>query len=379
MKRFTYILLFFCLLVTTLNAQHPHNHSHEARKIVFPNVPDYQVLSTDLHIHTVFSDGSVWPDIRVQEATRDGIDVIAITEHLEYQPHEEDIPHPDRNRSYEVAQETTGQQDSLIILNGSEITRDMPPGHSNAIFVQDANRLLDENAMTVFREAKKQDAFVFWNHPSWTAQSPDGIASLTDMHKQLIEEDLLNGIEVVNSSTYSAEALQIALDYDLTIMGTSDIHGLIDWEYDVPHGGHRPVTLVFAEERNKDGVKQGLVEGRTVVWHNDFLIGLEEYLVPLIEESLTVIESVYPGDTTVMNTIITNSSSSKFILKNKSDYSFHQRLSVITIPPQSSIELQVKTIEKKDEVELPFEVMNAVTVPEVHPTIQLIATVSKNE
>ncbi|MGB0392912.1 MAG: PHP domain-containing protein, partial [Flavobacteriaceae bacterium] len=29
-----------------------------------------QLLSTDLHIHTVFSDGSVWPDIRVQEALR---------------------------------------------------------------------------------------------------------------------------------------------------------------------------------------------------------------------------------------------------------------------------------------------------------------------
>ena len=26
-----------------------------------------QLLSTDLHIHTVFSDGSVWPDIRVQK------------------------------------------------------------------------------------------------------------------------------------------------------------------------------------------------------------------------------------------------------------------------------------------------------------------------
>ena len=45
-------------------------------------------------MHSVFSDGSVWPDIRVQEAIRDGLDVIATTEHIEYQPWKDDIPHP---------------------------------------------------------------------------------------------------------------------------------------------------------------------------------------------------------------------------------------------------------------------------------------------
>jgi hypothetical protein len=38
--------------------------------------------------------------IRVEEALRDGLDGIAITEHLEWQPHLKDIPHPDRNRAY---------------------------------------------------------------------------------------------------------------------------------------------------------------------------------------------------------------------------------------------------------------------------------------
>ena len=42
-------------------------------------------------MHSVFSDGSVWPDIRVEEAKKDGLDVIAITEHLEYQPWKDDI------------------------------------------------------------------------------------------------------------------------------------------------------------------------------------------------------------------------------------------------------------------------------------------------
>tara|TARA_B100001769_G_scaffold253099_1_gene227954 strand:- start:275 stop:496 length:222 start_codon:yes stop_codon:yes gene_type:complete len=37
------------------------------------------------------------------EAHKDGLDVIAITEHLEYQSWIDDIPHPDKNRSYELA------------------------------------------------------------------------------------------------------------------------------------------------------------------------------------------------------------------------------------------------------------------------------------
>ena len=54
-------------------------------------------------MHTVFSDGSVWPNIRVMEAKKDGLDVIATTEHLEYQSWIDDIPHPNRNRSFELA------------------------------------------------------------------------------------------------------------------------------------------------------------------------------------------------------------------------------------------------------------------------------------
>ena len=53
------------------------------RAIVFPDTADYQTLAVDLHTHSVFSDGHVWPNIRVAEALQDGLDAIAITEHLE--------------------------------------------------------------------------------------------------------------------------------------------------------------------------------------------------------------------------------------------------------------------------------------------------------
>ncbi|MBT4222213.1 MAG: PHP domain-containing protein, partial [Cryomorphaceae bacterium] len=79
------------------------------------------LLGADLHTHTVFSDGMVWPTIRAQEALRESIEIIAITDHLEYQPKKEDIPNPDLNRSYVIAKKSVDEKD-LIILKGSEIT-----------------------------------------------------------------------------------------------------------------------------------------------------------------------------------------------------------------------------------------------------------------
>ena len=67
----------------------------------FPSLGALKVLSVDLHTHSVFSDGHVWPGLRAEEAARDEIDGVAITEHLEWQPHISDIPHPDRNRAYD--------------------------------------------------------------------------------------------------------------------------------------------------------------------------------------------------------------------------------------------------------------------------------------
>ena len=141
----------------------------------------------------------------------------------------------------------------------------MPPGHINAIFLKDANKLLHpEDSLKGILAANKQDAFVFWNHPAWPAQRSDGIAKLDEFHKYLIKEKLLHGVEVVNELYYSEEALEIALENDLTIMGTSDIHGLVDWLFKVPDDnessngtlpGHRPITIIFSKDKSEEAIK----------------------------------------------------------------------------------------------------------------------------
>ena len=360
------IVCFFLLSASLAFSQKAHHHQL-GRVIQFPDIPGYQTVKTDLHQHTVFSDGAVWPDIRVQEALMDGMDAISLTEHLEYQPHQSDIPHPDRNRSYQIAM-AEAEDHNLIIIHGSEITRRMPPGHSNAIFIIDANRLLISDSVAVFKEAKRQGAFTFWNHPNWTAQRADGIASLTSMHQMLIREKLLDGIEVVNDQTYSDEALQIALDNNLTIMGTSDVHGLIDWDF-VDRVGHRPVTLVFAREKTASGVKEGLMNRRTVVYFKNMLIGRDEFLKPLIENSLVIKSAVYQNKSNVLTVTIENNTNAEFILRNLSRFTLHNTHDVVTVLPGDKNVLEIKTKERLSALDLRFEVLNAVNAPNRHPEV----------
>ena len=363
-------LVFLTSVLLTSSAVYAQDREPGGRAIEFPDIPGYVTLKCDFHMHTVFSDGNVWPSIRVQEALLDGLDAISLTEHLEYQPHQDDIPHLDRNRPYQLALESARNSD-LIIVSGSEITRDMPPGHSNSIFITDANMLMSEDATEVFREATRQGGFTFWNHPHWTAQRSDGVATLTDMHLQLIQEGLIHGIEVVNSTTYSDEALQIALDHNLAILGTSDVHGLIDWDFDVPNGGHRPVTLAFATVRSAAGLKEALVQRRTAVWFNNMLIGKEELIRPLVAASLNIKEARYPGETSVLSVAIENRSDAEFMLENRSGYTLHASGDVVILKPHRTTTVQVKTVDRLPSVSLAFGVLNAVTAPNTHPEVVL--------
>ena len=376
------------------------------RTMSFPDTKEYLTISTDLHTHSVFSDGHVWPNIRVAEARKDNIDVLAITEHLEYQPHIMHIPHENRNAAYIEAKRSASGTD-LIVINGSEITREMPPGHINAIFVKDANKLykfdqkllpeakeliqeraqgaeLPEEQMQVIenyalgnlypplealKEAKNQGAFVFWNHPMWGSQASDGIARLDEMHKEFITKDLLHGIEIVNTGTYSEEAFNIALENNLALIGTSDVHDLIEWDYDAHNNEHRPVTLVFAKERNEASIKEALFDRRTVVVFKDRLIGKSEHLVPLLESIISISSNGYRKGTQILKIEILNNSSANMVLENLSEFNFADSDDLISIPKNGKVTLQVKTLEVLNNLDLKFRILNALTAPKQNPVI----------
>ena len=336
--------------------------AHE-RAVEFPNTADGSiVLAADLHTHSVFSDGQVWPSIRVEEAHRDGLEVLAITEHLEHQPKKADIPHPDRNRSYDVAVESLVSQgyEGLLVINGAEVSRDQPHGHINAIFLNDANALLVSSPRAAIEAANKQGAFVFLNHPNWIPQAPDGIARLTDYHKNLIRDGLLHGVEVANGTLdgHSEHALQIALDNNLTVLGTSDIHGLVDWTHDAGHGGHRPMTLVLAKDRTEASMKAALFEGRTVAWHNDDLLGKPEHVRSVVAACLTIEAGAFPGKTSVLPVTIRNACPVNFTLRNTSEETFQNVSDLIRIERGGETQLSVRMGKVTDRVDLSFEVLN---------------------
>ena len=381
--------------------------SGQDRSIEFPDTENYLTITSDLHTHSVFSDGHVWPNIRVAEAMKDKLDAIAITEHLEYQPHIRYIPNKNRNIAFLEAKKAAEESD-LIVIAGSEITREMPPGHLNAVFIKDANTLfnIDESLLPEARrrmseavniedlsdeelevadqyalgnlyspfealeEAKRQGAFIFWNHPMWGSQANDGVSRLTEMHKQMIAKDLIHGIEVVNTEEYSEEALQIALDNNLAIIGTSDVHELIEWDYDSSKNEHRPVTLILSEKRNRNSIKEALLDRRTIVFYKNKLIGKEENLVPLLDSILGFKSQGYRGDTSILRVEISNNSSSDMTLKNLSAYNFSRSDDYIFIPKNETKTIMVKTLEVIKAIKLKFEVLNAITAPKKHAVVE---------
>ncbi|RME93058.1 MAG: histidinol-phosphatase [Verrucomicrobia bacterium] len=264
-----------------------HAHGRYRTPVRIPDIPGYLTLKCDFHMHTVFSDGKVWPDVRAEEAWREGLDAIAITDHIEYQPHKADLP-TNHNRSYEIAK-PAGDTLQVIVIRGSEITRSMPPGHLNAIFLKDASKLETKNWRDAVKAAQDQGAFIFWNHPGWTGQQPDGVARWYDEHTELLQQGALKGIEVVNTRSYYPEAHRWCLEKKLTMLSNSDIHAPLNLDFDVHEGDHRPITLVFARERTAEGVREALFNRRTAVYSGEMLVGEERFLRPIFERSLVLI------------------------------------------------------------------------------------------
>jgi hypothetical protein len=306
--------------------------------IVIPDVNGYQVLKCDFHTHTVFSDGSVWPTIRLQEAWSEGLDAFALTEHIEYQPHKNDIK-VNHNRSHEII-EKDAQKNNIILVKGSELTRSTPPGHFNAIFTQDASEFIESqdaayDKVTVMKAAD-QGAFIFWNHPGWQP-GIKGSYEWIDLVEDLYASKALHGIEVINGFGFHKKALDWCVDKNLTVMGTSDIHNLIQRTYDTDKDYvHRSMTLVMAKERTPEAIREALDAGRTVAWASKYLAGKEEHVRALFEACVELNPSHYTEEKRDGN------KTNFYEIKNNSDLYFELVLSEgsgtsrIVLYPQSS-------------------------------------------
>ncbi|MGK4224859.1 Sb-PDE family phosphodiesterase [Parabacteroides distasonis] len=255
----------------------------KARKeIRLPEIDGYHLLKCDFHIHTMFSDGIVWPTLRVQEAWEEGLDAIAITEHIEGQPAR---PHIGKghNNSFDIAKEEADRR-NIILVKGGEITRSMPPGHLNALFLKDVNALDQKDYMKAIEEAHNQGAFIQWNHPGW------GVDSIQwhDVHETLFQKGWLNGIEVFNEFEWYPVALDWVNNKNLTLLCNTDVHDVIERLYDFNMTSHRPMTLVLSKERTEEGLKEALFARRTLIYFYDTLMGKEDLLDKFYKASIQI-------------------------------------------------------------------------------------------
>lgn len=256
--------------------------AEDRQEIAIPDLENYLTLKCDFHTHTVFSDGTVWPTVRIEEAWSDGLDVIAITDHIEYQTHKE-YGLSDYNAPYKIAKDLA-EELGIILVKGGEITRGMPLMHGNAIFLEDVEALSVPDERTAYMKANEQGAYVFWNHPGW--RMPNEIPVWDKVHDEYFKIGLIQGIEIVNGTSYYPLTFQWAIEKNLTILGNSDVHGPIASEYTRNTIRHRPITLVFAKKRTHEAIKNALTDRRTAVYSGNNIYGRETFLRPLAEEIL---------------------------------------------------------------------------------------------
>ena len=384
MKKF--ITLMMCLASISASAQYhytdannPEMLHHVASKapcrkvFTLPVVNGYNIYLADLHTHSAYSDGSVLPKFRIAEAWQDGLDIIAITEHIEYRPAEKafyeylkkytaveynkekgiNIPMVDLNTAVNVAA-TEGENYDILVIPGSEITRNgTTVGHFNALFTTDNNLIYDEDPVQAIRNAKAQGALVMHNHPGWRKTSLD----FTDTEKIAYEEGLIDGVEVMNSSEFYPGIIDRVQERGLFIAANSDIHGATAVDYRLT-GSDRPMTLILARDKSMESIREALESNRTIALGYGELCGEEGLLAELFKASITFDELNVTEKNKVLQ--LTNKTSIPYLIQLEGKNPVH-------IEPHSAVRM---TIDKNTKM-LKMSIINMWCSADSHPVVEL--------
>ena len=326
MKQFRFLnVLVLVVVELSMTAQprpvsHPLEQPFETEQtrteIIIPQVNGMNVYKADLHVHTIFSDGGVTPDMRVLEAWYDGLDVIAITDHMEYRSVEKDMLRymdryardefrkneavntnitrhaPDEhgilvdfNVAYDLATRKAADY-GIMVIRGVEITR-KEKGDYNVLFTTDNNAIYDPDIEQALRNARSQGAFIVHNHPDYDENTQNHLSLFAD---GLYEKGFIDGVEVANGRRTWWHLFTHAVSGGYTPFANSDAHDYIYWkygrpgEYEIPR--YRNMNLIIAEDFNENSIHEALKAGNTIAYSNNNLIGKRELLQALFESSV---------------------------------------------------------------------------------------------
>ena len=352
------------------------------KEIVLPQVNGYNVYKADLHTHSVFSDGQVNSTFRVNEAWLDGLDIMAVTEHIEYRSFEDMMVRYTKNYhkgKYEKAvnnridkkpvegaeflvdlnfavreSQSAAKNKGLLIIPGTEITRNGTTiGHFNALFTTDNNLIYNADPVQAVRNAKAQGALVMHNHPGWRKTSLD----YTETEKTLYDEGLIDGVEVMNFHEFYPGIVDRAREKGLFIAANTDVHGATAHDHGLS-GFNRPMTLIFAKEKTLESVREALEAKRTLAYGFGAVCGEEQLLKDFFTASMKV--TVNRIGTQNVYLTVTNTSSITYVLKRGDS-------NQVKLAPFHSMQFSMpKTRETLD-----LTVLNMYSSKDGHPTVTL--------
>ena len=347
-------------------------------EIFLPQVNGYNIYKADLHTHTLYSDGSVQPSFRVLEAWQQGLDIIAITDHIESRRTEATMvkylekyvsdEYPEARNTF-IALEPTPKGSIMVDLNfgiretqkaakkygltvipGAEISRcGATIGHFNALFITDCNPIYDPDALTSIRNAKAQNALVMHNHPGYRRTNID----YSEVEKVAYAEGLIDGVEVMNGSSFYPGVIDRVQDRGLFIAACTDVHGAN--KYDALE---RPMTFIFAKDKSLESIREALEARRTLAYGFNTFSGDEQLLKDFFAAAVKV--QVIRNGKSGVELMLTNTTPFTYIIREEGA---NQK----RVAPSTSILLTAK----KGANSLKFEVLNMFCRSDKHPVMEL--------
>ena len=377
MKKLLLILVLAVLGLSSAEAQKdiPHVFRTNAEvynrrtEIVLPQVKGFNIYKADLHIHTSYSDGHITPAGRVEEAWNDGLDIIAITDHLEarkyernmlkalrkYSPDEKGYEYlwagkcgrimTDFNATFAEAEKAAKKYPDLLYIRGVEISRTMSTGSDyNALFVKDVESIYDEDPYKCLRNARAQGCFIIHNHPAIRRST----CTPTEFESSAMAQGLFDGIEIVNGNTFYPPIVRRAKENNLCMIAATDLHtpaGTLYTDINI----FRTMTFVFAKENTEEAVHEALRAHRTLGYCGGHIFGDEQLLKDFFAASVRcrVIHTAASGARTIQ---ITNCTSLPFTLRRGK--------AIIDIPPFNSVTVGIGVDEDGKPKEPKFRVEN---------------------
>lgn len=347
MKKFLILTLVAVASIGTSNAQFKdtetlYDKAPSRKNIVLPTVDGLNCYTADLHIHTFFSDGEISPAERVREAWADGLDIIAITDHIETRRQEREmlkflkgyspdkkgfepintrcsrgVPADERgivsdlNLSVKLATKEAKLLPELTIIKGAEISREpVHIGHYCALYTKDNNTIYSTDDAQTIRNARAQGAIITHNHPGWERKS----TNYTEFEKKIYAEGLVDGIEVANGAWFYPKMVERAIEKKLYMVSASDIHTSANVRYGNKNF-YREMTLVFAKNKSEKAIREALLSQRTLAYHAGNIVGEASLLEKFFKASIS---ASYIGDSKKSHLVrLTNNTSFDYTLTIK--------------------------------------------------------------